>query len=79
MQADPLASSGRRVISPTDVPFPNAHDQHHWSYNRAQSEQDAEELDRTIAGRTDRSQVHSSWCKCGAIKRYVWTPKAIAA
>jgi hypothetical protein len=58
----------------------NAHDQHRWSYNRAQSEQDAEELDRSIAGRTDQSQVNTSWCtKCGALRRFVWTPKAVAA
>jgi hypothetical protein len=73
-----LAASGRWVF-PSDVPFPNAHDQHRWTYNRAQSEQDAEELDRTIDGRTDHSTVRTSWCKCGALRRYVWTPKAVAA
>jgi hypothetical protein len=79
-ELDTLAASGRQVFMfPDDVPFPNAHDQHHWSYNQAQSEQDAEELDRSIAGRTDRSQVNSSWCKCGAIKRFVWTPRTVAA
>ena len=83
IQVEPVSIHVRdqRWVFPSlnQAPYFNAHDQHRWSYNRAQSEQDGEELDRTIAGRTDRSQVHSSWCKCGAIRRYVWTPKAVAA
>jgi hypothetical protein len=80
-----FADFGRLIITSIHVPdhrsrmLPevsqvhfNAHDQHRWTWDQAQSEQDTAERD-------DGGKVSTYWCTCSAIRRHMHYPKKVAS
>jgi hypothetical protein len=53
--------------NPADL-FLTPHDQHRWNWDQAGSELETDDH--------ERATIHVSWCKCGAIRRYVYERKA---